>query len=781
MAAPGDTAIVSLATNSKDDETLVNAREPTFTNQERFNEQIDKALSTPLQRVVKKCFPEPLYSDIKPPMSREAWMRFLLTRLPILHWIWTYELPFLFKDIVAGVSVTLILVPQALAQGLLAGLDPVYGLYTSLVPVVMYSIFGTSKHLSIGTFPVVSLLVRNSINTVLAGKGLEYCSSVNNRLTVVVFDDINNVTCHDLKVNIAVSLAFTSGLFMVVMGIFKMGLINLLLSDLLMSGYTTATAILVIASQLPVVFGISMKIDPISALFPGLLSFPRTVIEVCRQIFQWPKYVNTATFVASLISFIIFIGLDLTNNKLLTRIKIPWCTYSKDKKCDTSKRIPFPLRIPIGMVLVIFSTAVSAGIDYEHRWNGTVVGTVATSLPPISLPRPEYMLASLPDAILIAIVTFVTSISAANLLAKKFDYTIDSSQELIAYGISNVIGSLFSSYSATGNISRSGFQANAEGKTQLASLVSSLVLCIILVSLVSLFRSLPQAVIGVIVCVGLLRLFRQFKDVVTFYRLSTPDLLAWLMVFIATVLLGVDLGLVVGLSFSLMIVIVRVALPYTAILGQVPGTEMFQNINDFEKINTIPGLLIFQFHAPLCIVSSYVFRRRLELAAQLDRRQWEKKNEGILKKLITKLSRFCEKDGSVVHNAEDTPSSSKDVSSTLHTIVVDCGTIGFFDAGGVNTLTQIVQDFSVAGIQVIFAAMTKKNRDMLERSGFFKKFGEEWLFPTIKDAVELAKGGTNLLQAKIKDIEDKKQDEVDKTREEVIEMSQIRQGAGETN
>ncbi|KAL5501938.1 hypothetical protein EMCRGX_G008621 [Ephydatia muelleri] len=425
---------------------------------------------------------------------------------------------------------------------------------------------------------------------------------------------------------------------------------------------------------------------------------------------------------------------------------------------------------------VIFSTAVSSGIDYENRWNGTVVGTVATSLPPISLPRPEYMLASLPDAILIAIVTFVTSISAANLLAKKFDYTIDSSQELVAYGISNVIGSLFSSYCATGNITRSGFQANAEGKTQFASLVSSLVLCVILVSLVSLFKSLPQAVIGVIVCVGLLRLFRQFKDVLTFYRLSTPDLLAWLVVFIATVLLGVDLGLVVGLSFSLMIVIVRVALPYTAILGQVPGTEIFQNINDFDKINTIPGLLIFQFHAPLCIVSSYVFRRRLELAAQLDRRQWEKKNEGIFKKLIIKLSRFCEKDGSVVYNAEVTPSFS----DTLHTIVVDCGTIGFCDAGGVNTLTQIVQDFSVAGIQVVFAAMTKKNRDMLERSGFFKKFGEEWLFPTIKDAVEFAKGGTNLLQAKIKDIDDKKQDELVRTRE-VIEMSRIGQGAGETN
>ncbi|KAL5501945.1 hypothetical protein EMCRGX_G008628 [Ephydatia muelleri] len=351
MAAPTDTAIVSQATNSKDDETLINARELTFKNQERFNEQIDKALSTPLQRVVKKCVPEPLYTDLKPPMSREAWMRFLLTRLPILHWIWTYELQFLFKDIVAGVSVTLILVPQALSQGLLAGLDPVYGLYTSFVPVIMYSIFGTSKHLSIGTFPVVSLLVRNSINTVLAGKGLEYCSSPDNRLTVVVFDDIN-VTCHDLKVHIAVSLAFTSGLVMVVMGIFKMGLINLLLSDLLMSGYTTATGILVLASQLSVVFGLSVKIEPVSAIFPGLLSFPRTVIEVCRQVFQWPKYVNTATFVASLISFIALIGLDLTNNKLLTRLKIPWCTYSrKDKKCDTSKRIPFPLRIPIGMVL----------------------------------------------------------------------------------------------------------------------------------------------------------------------------------------------------------------------------------------------------------------------------------------------------------------------------------------------------------------------------------------------------------------------------------------------
>eukprot|EP00731_Ephydatia_muelleri_P024323 Em0016g594a len=706
MADQNEATVESQAVNSNDDEPLVSPRDHILINRLKFNElKIEqvltpKAIPPPLQRVLSVITPpEPVLSGIKPPLSRSAWLRFLLTHLPILHWMWTYKAQYLFRDIIAGISVAMLHVPQGLAYGLLAGLDPVYGLYTSFVPVIMYSIFGTSKHLSIGTFAVVSLLIRNSVKSVLIGKGLDYCTSLNHRLAVVVLEDGSNITCNDLKVQIAVSLAFTSGLIMVVMGLLKMGFVTLLLSDPLISGYTTASAVLVISSQLSQIFGLSFQINSLSVWFPGLLSFPRTVVEVFIEVFQWPKYVNTATFVASLISFFILIVLDIVNNKLIARIKICCCLYSsQNKKCHTSKRFPFPLRIPIALVLVVFSIGVSSAIDYEHRWNGTVVGTVAT--------RPEFMLASLPNAVLIAIVSFVISVSVADLLAKKYKYTVNSSQELIAYGVSNVIGSLFSSYCATGSISRSGFQASAGGKTQLTSLISSIVVCVVLISLVSLFRALPQAVLGVIVCMGLFGMFKQFKDIVRYFRLSFADLLAWIVVFVATLLLGVDLGLITGVVFSLLLVLIRTALPYSAVLGQVPGTEIFRNITHFDKV----------FHC-------------------------HEESSGVhIVDVIPQTAEHSDTGTSGAGSAEHS------AGGPLHTIVIDCAPMGFIDAVGVKTLTQIVDDFGNAGIQVMIAAMTKENRDMLDRSGFYKKFGKEWLFPTLQDAVELAKSGSSLLQ-----------------------------------
>eukprot|EP00731_Ephydatia_muelleri_P024320 Em0016g591a len=586
-----------------------------------------------------------------------------------------------------------------MAYGLLAELDPVYGLYTSFVPVIVYSIFGTSKHLSIGTFAVVSLLVRNAIKKVLIEKGLDYCTSLNYRLAVVVLADGSNITCNDLKIQIAVSLAFTSGLIMVVMGLLKMGFVTLLLSDPLISGYTTASAMLVITSQLSPIFGLSFRTKALSVWFPGLLSFPETMIEVFREVFQWPKYVNTATFVASLISLFILIILDIVNNKLIARIKLRCCLYSsQNKKCHTSKRFPFPLRIPIALVLVVFSIGVSSAIDYEHRWNGTVVGTVAT--------RPELMLASLPNAVLIAIVSFVIGVSVADVFAKKYKYTINPSQELIAYGVSNVIGSLFSSYCAAGSISRSGFQASVGGKTQLTSLISSIVVCIVLISLVSLFRALPQAVLGVIVCMGLSGMFRQFKDIVRYFRLSYADFLAWIVVFVATLLLGVDLGLIAGVVFSLLVVLIHISLPHSAVLGQVPGTEIFRNVTHFDKV----------FHC--------------------------QEDSGGVKNVnvLPEIAEYSDTGTSGAGSAEDS------VSCPLHTIIIDCAPMGFIDAVGVKTMAEIVNDFGNAGIQVMIAAMTKENRDMLEWSGFYKKFGKEWLFPTIQDAVEFATSGSSLLQ-----------------------------------
>eukprot|EP00731_Ephydatia_muelleri_P037610 Em0520g1a len=238
--------------------------------------------------------PEPLLSGIKPPMSRQAWLRFLLTHIPILHWTWTYKLQYFIPDIMAGLTVGVMHIPQGLAYGLLTGLDPVYGLYTSFVPVIVYSILGTSRQLSTGTFAVICLMVGNSINQVFSDKGLDLCREEDSSQLLI---NGTNTTCGEMEVEVAVSLALTSGIIMMIMGCFQMGFVTIFLSEPLISGYTTGAALLVCTTQLPHIFGTSLKLRPVIAYFPDVVSLPSiiTIITTTTIIITTPTTITTTT------------------------------------------------------------------------------------------------------------------------------------------------------------------------------------------------------------------------------------------------------------------------------------------------------------------------------------------------------------------------------------------------------------------------------------------------------------------------------------------------------
>eukprot|EP00731_Ephydatia_muelleri_P022015 Em0014g606a len=698
--------------------------------------------------------PEPVLSAIKPPMSRQAWLRFLLTHLPILHWIWTYQLQYLISDIISGVTVAFMHIPQGLAYALLADLDPVYGLYAAFIPVIVYSIFGTSRHLSIGTFAVVSLMVSNGITTVLTEQGLDYCLDIGNSSSIV---SDTNMTCGDLKAQVAFSLTFLSGVIMVLFGCCGFGFISMFLSEPLISGYTTGSALLVLTSQVSHIFGIKIKAKAVFTLFPDVFKLPLMWKDVFHQIFNWPDYVNTAAFVTSLITIIAMIVFKVINNQLTSKVHCRCFNFLwRDKRCHQTKRFKWTIPLPAPLILMVIGILISLAADLENKFAVPVVGRIQPGLPPVSLPNSRYFLILLPNAFVISVVSFAVSVSLSKVLAKKYQYMVNANQEFIAYGLSNIAGSFFSSINVSGSLSRSLVQANAGGKTQLVGLLSSGILAVIMVALGGLFRTLPLAVLASIIWVELYGMFKQFADLYRYFKLSLPDMLVWLTVFIATVLLGVDLSLVIGICFSFIILVMKTALPYSAILGNAEGTELFRNIKNFDNLEKIPGILIFRFLAPLCFLSSPAFRRRLELAAQMDKKHWNKEEGGCLKTLFVKLSDLYSKrysklsdnqqnemptvDSRHVTNDVDQDDTRRD----LHTVIVDCAPIGFMDAVGVRTLIQVVMDFSQLHVQVLLAATTKETRDMLERAGFYELCGKEWLFPSIQDAVNHALTGERL-------------------------------------
>ncbi|KAL5474476.1 hypothetical protein EMCRGX_G026427 [Ephydatia muelleri] len=684
--------------------------------------------------------PEPILSAIKPPTSRQAWLRFLFTRLPILHWIWTYQYTFLVPDIVSGITVAVMHIPQGLAYGLLTTLDPVYGLYTSLVPVVVYSIFGTSKHISIGVFAIICLMVRNGIEQALAVEGFGTTCILDNAKLITI-NNTTNITCGALKAQIAVSLAFSSGLIMVLMGLFQLGFISIFLSEPLISGYTTGSAIHVFTSQIPYIFGIGIDIKPYVPVLHELLTVPRVWIDAFRQIFI-TNSVNVAAFLIALCSIMLMVSIELINSELISRIKCWCCLFSRRHgKCHRSRMFKWPFKIPGPLIVIIIATAMSATLNFKKRFHITVAGTIPTNLPPLSLPTGHYVLITLPSAFTISIVTYAIGISLAQAFAKQYKYKIDSNQELIAYGLCNLVGSFFSSFNSSISLSRSLVQASAGGKTQLIGIISAVVMALLVVFGGFLLEPLPDAVLGAIIWVAIYAILKQVKDLWMYMKLSLSDTAVWVFVFWATVLLGVDLGLLCGVLFSLFIIILKLILPQSFTSEHCTESSSSESVSEKNA-----EVLVFNFQAPICFVNSAVFRRRLEIATEIDKRQRDgDKEKGCLELCSSKIiehsrlgkSKHLESSGS---GAIDQRSSA----SYINTVIIDCSCIAFLDSVGVKMLSQIVSEFDEANVQVILSAVSAKNRAMLQKAQFFAVCGEEWIFENTEEALQHARHGSRL-------------------------------------
>eukprot|EP00731_Ephydatia_muelleri_P022016 Em0014g607a len=614
---------------------------PTSANESHEERRVtpvrSRAVSAAFKRLATSMVPpEPVLSAIKPPMNRQAWLRFLLTHIPILHWTWTYKLKYLVPDIISGLTVAVVHIPQGLAYALLATMDPVYGLYTSLVPVIVYSVMGSSRHISLGTVSLVSLMVGSAINQVFSERGLDFCTDED--MGSAFIDNESNLTCGELKVQVAVSMAFTSGLMMLVMGCFQMGFVSIFLSEPLVSGYTTGVAILVFTSQVSHIFGIKLTIHPLISRFPDILNFPRMWVEVFRQVFNWPHYVNTGAFVISLISIVLLFVFKVINEKLLPKVKCSCKLW-----WSTARTFKWPIPIPSQIFMVIIGIAFSAGLGLHEKYHIPVVGKVPSSLPPLTFPKGDLMIATLSNAFAISIVTYVFGASLAQVLAKKHDYTISSNQEFISYGLCNIAGAFFSSFNSASCFSRTLVQVSAGGKTQLVGLISSAVIAVVLVLMGFVFEQLPRAVLASIIWVALYGMFLQFKDVWKYFKISFSDTILWLVAFVATVLLGADLGLLVGVASAVVVIVCKTALPNYEVLKQSeddPGS-----LRPLGKDAGSAGIIVYQFRGPLCFVNISVFQKRLKLAVHVENNSEDSEGDGCLKTLAMKIGGLFGKRG----------------------------------------------------------------------------------------------------------------------------------------
>ncbi len=468
--------------------------------------------------------------------------------IPAIDWLFNYRREDLSGDVVAGLIVAIMLVPQGMAYALLAGLPPEAGLYASILPLLMYSVFGSSRVLAVGPVAIVSLMVA-AVAGDLAEVGAPQYSAV------------------------ALILALMSGSFLLLMGIIRLGFLVNFMSHPVISGFTSAAALVIGFSQLKHLLGVSL---------------PRThhVHEILTATVQRAADINAATLMigAGSIAVLLFCAGPLERilrNRNLAPTAVNVVTKSG------------PL-----FAVVLFTSLVWA-LRLDTKLGVRVIGDIPSGLPPFSpVPWDSGLWWELiPAAFLISVVGFIESVSVAKSLASKRRQRIDANRELVGLGAANIGAAYTGGYPVTGGFSRSVVNFTAGANTPLASLCTAGLVLLTVLILTPLFYYLPNAVLAAIIVVAVVQLL-DIKTLRHAWRYSRADAAALIMTFISVLAVGIELGIVFGIVASLVMYLWRTSRPHVAVVGRVGDSEHFRNIERHE-VRTCKHVVALRIDASL--------------------------------------------------------------------------------------------------------------------------------------------------------------------------------------
>ena len=450
-----------------------------------------------------------------------------LTRyFPILTWGREYSRVALSNDLMAALIVTIMLIPQSLAYALLAGLPPEAGLYASIVPILLYTVFGTSHSLAVGPVAVVSLMTAAALSNIVEQRTMGYAVA-------------------------ALSLAGLSGIMLLAMGLFRLGFIANFLSHPVIAGFITASGIIIAASQLKHIFGIE-------AHGHNLLEL---VVSLSTHLTETHFVTATIGITATVFLFWVRKGLK----PLLVKLRLGTTVIG--------------VLVKTGPVVVVVATTVAVWAFGLADQGVRIVGDVPQSLPPFTLPSasPALLGQLLLPAFLISVIGFVESISVAQTLAAKKRQRIDPDQELIGLGAANIGASLTGGFPVTGGFSRSVVNFDAGAETPAAGAFTAIGLAIAAVALTPLIYFLPKATLAATIVVAVLSLV-DFSILKRSWHYSKADFSAVLVTILLTLLLGVEAGVSAGVGLSILLHLYKSSKPHIAEVGQVPGTQHYRNI-----------------------------------------------------------------------------------------------------------------------------------------------------------------------------------------------------------
>ncbi|XP_014783600.1 prestin [Octopus bimaculoides] len=718
--------------------------------------------------------------------KRRLW-KVLSTYLPVIRVIRYYKLKsYLLIDFLAGLTVGVMHIPQALGFGKLTSVKIVNGLYTSFWPVALYTIFGTSPHVSIGTSAVICILTAGIVDeqALIFAKD-HFNSSFFHNSSAADWESIPEYM--DFKEGVAMTTSLLAGLILLLMGVCRLGFITAYLSESFFSAFTSAAAVHIATSQISSMLGLSIK------KYSGLFK----IIYTYRDIFLNITKTNIAELIMSIICIIILLLVkSCINDRFKHKLKSP---------------------IPIELIVVILGTLVAYLANLAEIYDVKIVGLISTEIPVPKVPPLSNATDILLDSFIIAILIFANTIAMAKICAKKHNYEINDSQELIAYGLCNFVSAFFLCFPSSVAPPRSMIASTMGAKTTLHAVVTAILMFLLLSVISSLFKTLPVSILAAVIVIALKGLFLQIADLKKFWHINIFDFTIWLITFLSVVFLDIDYGLGIGIVISLLTVVLQSQLGPSYRIARLPKEHLLVEHKLYHS-EEIRGVKIFRFEANIYFATAEIFRNSLyrktlnprKLLKQLQKlekrlQEQNKKSSStmdILKRSTSvdsesadttiigdqtfpfsvdktiALDGSCKtqyssvshvtmnpsstnvsngevpngrkhsitqsSDSGIIWQEEETdpedggcyiPEGNLNIMKSVRFIILDLSSVNYIDATGANILSYIYKEYEHVNVEVFLAACHPRVCKSLQQAGVFDVFPPDNVFVTVNCAI----------------------------------------------
>jgi SulP family sulfate permease len=571
-----------------------------------------------------------------PTTEQSSLRKFLGSVLPIMAWLPQYQRSWLRADLLAGLSVWAMTVPQALAYAGIAGVPPVYGLYAIPLAMIAYAFFGTSRTLSVGPESAIAIISAVAVAGLAVGNLNEFIAMTS-------------------------LLALVVGVLFLLFGLLRLGWVANFLSQPVLQGFTQGIALTVIIGQIPILFGTEAEF---TQLVNGLS-------ETWHTGFFLKAWAVLATLSHA--------SLPITAIGLGALVLL--IVFKRFQPSAPSALIAVLLSVLAVWILDLTANGVKVIGEVE-------IGMVNLSLPTFNMVKITTLI---PSALAIVLLGYSVSLSVAAAGAKETGEKINPNQELVGLGVANIGAALSSGFVVCGSLSRGVVTRRAGGQTQVVSLINAGLVLLTLLFVLPLFFNLPNATLSAIVIQAMFGLlnFSYFRRLL---RIDRAEFAYSMAALFGVLILGILQGVALGVVLTLIVIIRRVSSPVTAVLGRLPETNAYRDIIISPEVETIPGLLIYRFDAPI---------------------------------IFPNASYFADNVRRLIDEAE-TP---------VHEVLVAAQQINNLDSTGADQLMKLQSELVTKGIVLSFAEVKSVLRQMMLSTGLEEKIGADRCYESINDGV----------------------------------------------